>query len=175
MRDGFEEDHVPVVELPRVVKTGEMLVNLWSTKTVTPYIRQRGVLFLAAMANFEINPDITRISSYPIDLPYTTYDKQGFPEESHHAPHLGLLMKPRAGSKARRRVYIDVIRKREQQKHKWIAKRTKDLKKAFAEQMDAAYNVLDEDNLNIRPMLWNTQVVAYLSVDRDEDAKFQVR
>lgn len=159
MKTGFEHDHVPLITLPRTVKSGPMLVTVWSFKCRRAPIRLRGTLTADAWTHFETNPNIERISDYPTSVPYMVRRRNGTWKEETHVPMLGVRYRPQKGESQGRIVYVDVMPLEYRKKIRWDAERVLQMKEVYRDRLNAGYSVLTELDLWIEPRLWNMRVI----------------
>lgn len=159
MRTGFEEDHVPRLKVPRTVKSGPMLVTVWSLKCRPEPIRLLGTLTADAWTHFETNPHIERISDYPTSVPYMIGRKSGSWKEKDHVPMIGVRYRPQRGESQGRIVYLDVMPLRFRNEIRFGADRVSQLKQVYRDRLNAGYGVLTELDLWIEPRFSNMKAI----------------
>lgn len=175
MKTGFEDDHVPVITVPRTVKSGPMLVTVWSFKCRRAPIRLRGTLTADAWTHFETNPNIERISDYPTSVPYMARRKNGTWKEESHVPMLGVRYRPQRGENQGRIVYVDVMPLEYRKKIRWDSHRVRQIKQVYRDRLNAGYGVLTELDLWIEPRLWNMRVILMHLDSKVEVEKSEIR
>ncbi|WP_457578831.1 hypothetical protein [Ensifer adhaerens] len=166
---GFGDDHVPLVKVAKSQKRQEIPVSFPTRKAAQKSIRARSTLMRDALIHFETNPDVVRISAYPIKLEYEVSDRYGVVGSLSHIPMVGVWSKQKQAS------FFDVIPLSIQEEKKWIASRTATLKRVFWEEYRATYAVLDERELHIQPRMLNLATIRYHSYRHDEEAVTQVQ
>lgn len=166
---GFGDDHIPLIKVAKSQKRQEIPVSFPTRKAAQKSIRARSTLMRDALIHFETNPDVVRISAYPIQIEYETSDRYGPVGTLKHIPMVGVWSKQKQAS------YFDIIPVAIQSEQKWIASRTQKLKQEFWEQYRATYAVLDEDVLHIQPRMMNLATIRYHAYRHEEAAVIQVR
>lgn len=166
---GFGDDHVPLVKVAKSQKRQEIPVSFPTRKAAQKSIRARSTLMRDALIHFETNPDVVRISSYPIKLEYEATDWHGVVASVSHIPMLGIWTKQKQAS------FFDIIPLAIQDERKWIAHQTSTLKGVYWEQYRATYSVLDESILHIQPRMVNLATIRYHAYRHDDEAVTTVR
>lgn len=166
---GFGDDHVPLVKVAKSQKHQEIPVSFPSRKCAQKTIRARSTLVRDALIHFETNPEIVRISSYPIKLEYDVSDRYGVVGSLSHIPMIGVWSKQKQAS------FFDVIPLSILEERKWIANRTATLKRVFWEEYRATYAVLDERALHIQPRMMNLATIRYHAYRYEGEAVTEVR
>ncbi|KEQ08954.1 hypothetical protein [Pseudorhizobium pelagicum] len=166
---GFGDDHVPLLKVAKRQKMNAMPVTVPVLKGACKSIRARSPLMRDAIVHFDTNPEVVRISDYPIQLEYEIEDRYGVIGSLKHVPMLGVWSRQQQAS------YFDVISRAAQLDMPWLESRTNRLKKAFWEDYRATYAVLDESELHIQPRWMNLQTIKYHALRHDRTAVAQVR
>ena len=166
---GFGDDHVPLVKVAKSQKRQEIPVTFPTHKAAQKSIRARSTLMRDALIHFETNPDVVRISAYPIQIEYEASDRYGPVESLKHIPMVGVWSRQKQAS------YFDIVPVAIQSEQKWIASRTQRLKREFWEQYRATYAVLDEDILHIQPRMMNLATIYHHAYRHEEAAVIQAR
>lgn len=175
MRTGFEEDHVPLVTVPRTVKSGPMLITVWSYKCRRAPIRLRGTLTADAWTHFETNPQIERISDYPTSVPQMVKRKSGTWKEEEHIPMLGVRYRPQKGENQGRIVYLDVMPLELRRKIRFGPSRVQALKTIYRDRLNAGYGVLTELDLWVEPRFTNMRTILMHLPANVEPQKAEIR
>ncbi|WP_432343921.1 hypothetical protein WMC41_13545 [Shinella yambaruensis] len=166
---GFGDDHVPLVKVAKSQKRQEIPVSFPTRKAAQKSIRARSTLMRDALIHFETNPDVVRISAYPIKLEYEITNWHGVIASVSHIPMIGVWSKQKQAS------FFDVIPLSIQEERGWIASRTATLKRVFWEEYRATYAVLDERELHIQPRMVNLATIRYHAYRHDVEAVTEVR
>lgn len=166
---GFGDDHVPLVKVAKSQKRQEIPVSFPTRKAAQKSIRARSTLMRDALIHFETNPDVVRISAYPIKLEYEVSDWNGVVSSASHIPMVGVWSKQKQAS------FFDIIPLAMQDERKWMEHQTSTLKGVYWEQYRATYAVLDESSLHIQPRMMNLATIRYHAYRHDDEAVTAVR
>lgn len=165
---GFGEDHVPL-KIIGPGNRGTKMRGLFSTQKCNEGgIRTKEPLTMDALVLFDTHPDVVAIHAYPRKFIYQEWDRYGPIEEVEHIPEFGVW------TVDERALYYDVISVLDQDNWPWVEKRTAKIKKSLGN-YDAAYNVLDEENILIQPRMRNLRVMRYHARHADPAALVRVR
>jgi len=166
---GFGDDHVPIVKIAKRQKNREIPVNVPLKKGAWKSMRARNTLTRDAIIHFECNPEVVRISDFPIQLEYEIEDRYSVIGSLKHVPMLGIWSRQQQAS------YFDIIPVARQRDMPWLEARTNRLKRAFWEDYRATYRVLDETELHLQPRWMNYQTIRYHAWRPDKEAIMAVR
>lgn len=166
---GFGDDHVPLVKVAKSQKRQEIPVSFPTRKAAQKSIRARSTLMRDALIHFETNPDVVRMSAYPIKLEYEVSDWHGVVTSASHIPMVGVWSKWKQAS------FFDIIPLAIQDERRWIEHQTSTLKGVYWEQYRATYAVLDESSLHIQPRMTNLATIRYHAYRYDDEAVTAVR
>ena len=166
---GFGDEHVPLQKVAKRQKNREMPVLVPLRKGARKSMRARNTLMRDAIIHFECNPEVVRISDFPIQLEYEIEDRYGVVGSLKHIPMLGVWTRQQQAS------YFDIIPRNRQLDMPWLESRTNRLKRAFWEDYRATYRVLDETELHRQPRWMNYQTIRYHAWRPDMEAIMAVR
>ncbi len=166
---GFGDDHVPLKKVAKRQKNRKIPVNVPLRKGARKSMRAHSTLMRDAIIHFECNPEVVRISDFPMRLEYEVDDRYGVIGTLDHVPDLGIWSRQQQAS------YFDIIPVAEQRDMPWLESRTNRLKRAFWEDYRATYRVLDETELHRQPRWKNYQTIRYHGWRPNREAIMGVR
>ncbi len=166
---GFGDDHLPLKKVAKRQKNRKIPVNVPLRKGARKSMRAHSTLMRDAIIHFECNPEVVRISDFPMRLEYEVEDRYGVIGTLNHVPDLGIWSRQEQAS------YFDIIPVAEQRDMPWLESRTNRLKRAFWEDYRATYRVLDETELHRQPRWMNYQTVRYHAWRPNKEAIMEVR
>ncbi|WP_416407209.1 hypothetical protein [Agrobacterium rosae] len=166
---GFGDDHVPLVRVAKRQKHREIPVNVPLRKGARKSMRAANTLMRDAIIHFECNPEVVRISDFPMRLEYEVQDRYGAAGSLNHVPMLGVWTRQKQAS------YFDIIPRTKQADMPWLESRTNRLKRAVWEDYRATYRVLDETELHLQPRWMNYQTIRYHAWRADKESVMGVR
>lgn len=166
---GFGDDHLPLKKVAKRQKYRKIPVNVPLRKGARKSMRADSTLMRDAIIHFECNPEVVRISDFPMRLEYEVEDRYGVIGTLDHVPDLGFWSRQQQAS------YFDIIPVAEQLDMPWLESRTNRLKRAFWEDYRATYRVLDETELHRQPQWMNYQTVRYHAWRANKEAVMGVR
>lgn len=166
---GFGNDHVPLVKVAKRQKNRKIPVNVPLRKGAWKSMRAHSTLMRDAIIHFECNPEVVRISDFPMRLEYEISDRYSVIGSIKHVPDLGVWSRQHQAS------YFDIIPVAAQLDMPWLESRTNKLKRAFWEDYRATYRVLDETELHRQPRWMNYQTIRYHAWRANKEAVMGVR
>jgi len=165
---GFGDNHEPLVIIGPGNRKSKMRGIFSTQKSNEGMIRTKEPLTMDALVLFDTHPDVVAIHAYPRKFIYQEWDRYGPIAEVDHIPEFGVW------TIDERALYYDVISVLDQDEWRWVEKRTAKIRKALRN-YDAAYNVLDEENILIQPRMRNLRVMRYHARHADPAAVIRVR
>ena len=166
---GFGDDHVPLEKVAKRQKNHGIPVNVPLRKGARKSMRAKNTLMRDAIVHFECNPEVVRISDFPIRIEYEIEDRYGVIGSVEHVPMLGVWTRQQQAS------YFDIIPSSKQLEMPWLESRTNRLKRAFWEDYRATYAVFDETELHRQPRWMNYQTIRYHAWRSEKEAVMAVR
>lgn len=160
----FSNGHEPVWMPPVRVKHKTLPGWFPTSKAPQNLIRYRLPLMAEGLMHFDTDPQVTRISPYPLTMIFGAKDKSGDLKKLEHTPDLAVLKKD--GSV----VFIDFIPYRIRQANTWYEDRELNLREFCHDIYGSAYTVLDERDIHAQPLfdniktLWAHRAVAHTNV-----------
>ncbi|MBX9457407.1 MAG: hypothetical protein KL863_16095 [Rhizobium sp.] len=116
----------------------------------------------------EADPEVHRISSFPVEVKYEVYGPYGAVRVEKHIPEIGGLM--RDGSVA----FMDAYPLAHQDEHKWLVSRGGRLNETLMANHGATYAIMDEIDLHQEPRRWNLWQMFRHMTYGDKEAKAAV-
>lgn len=169
MRTGFEPGSKPVFEPPRRRKHITLPGISPSRKVEGGWVRTRSPLMMDGLIHLEVNPQVTRIVPYPIQIEYPSDGNSEMFKMRDHMFELGVEL--RSGQ----RLYLDYVPVNIQEERKWIKDRTARLKEVCRDELGASYALHDERTLHIQPRFANLKIMYRLIRATDDEALMVVR
>lgn len=160
----FSDGHEPVWSPP--VRLRHKTLPGWFPTSKAPQqkIRYRSPLMADGLMHIDTDPQVTRISPYPLSLVFGAMDESGDLKKREQTPDLAVLQKD--GSV----VFIDFVPYQIRQANSWYEDRELNLREFCRDVYDSAYTVLDERHIHAQPLfdniktLWAHRAVAQSNV-----------
>lgn len=147
---GFSPGHEPLKKIPRRKKRGPKAVEFPSRKNVSNgNIRASSPLVAELLMVLEADPEVHRISSFPVEVNYEVYGPYGAVRLEKHIPEIGALMRDWTVA------FMDAIPLADQNEHKWLVSRGARLNETVIANHSATYAIMDEIDLHQEPRRWN--------------------
>lgn len=151
---GFEPGQLPRYEVPSRKKGGTTPLHVPTKKSVRGRnIRAAHPLMAHFLMHLETDPNVRKISPYPIEIEYQRSGSSGDTTTVSHIPDLGILH--RDGSI----VFCDIVPEAILAEQRHRTRRADDLRQAYTDQLGAAYSIITELDVYVEPRMTNVSTL----------------
>lgn len=167
---GFTSGHLPLFKVARRKKHTTVPSVVPSRKAVFgTYIRVAKPLTADFLCHLETDPDVVKISPYPMEVSYEIHDRYGPIGIEKHIVEIGVMMCDGTVS------YHDVIPTAIQEEFPNLVSRGEKIRTHLENAFGYCYSIIDELCLHIEPRWQNLQEIRRLDHDDDKPAVLTVR